>query len=259
MKEYFVSDLIGISIVTVSYGDIDGLTKTLRSIDSQTSLPVKNIVIASGYRSAEKKGLISNFSREWRSFIFDRDSSLYNAMNLGLEKCEGRFVLFLNGGDTFLDSDIMDLLNSSVEVGHCNLYRTSQAYGSIRFLRPKKSRLSLLKKFPGHQGFLAPLPEALDFCFDENKRISADLHWMLRIMSKCHAVTHENVITQFELGGVSNRPTVQTVKKRLKDDGLVVGVKEVVKLGLFLILGPSLSYLLLFGVKYDVKFMPKSK
>ena len=84
-----------LSIIVVSYDNLTELKKTIGSIDMQNSLDDTNaeiIVVASGYTS--EAFLKNNIMIMPMSIIFNKDTSLYNAMNIGIKHATGSHILF---------------------------------------------------------------------------------------------------------------------------------------------------------------------
>jgi putative colanic acid biosynthesis glycosyltransferase len=98
----------------VSYKDIEGLRKTLNSLE-----PIAHncgreieILVQDGGTGDGLDAIRSQFG-EWAQFVSAPDTGIYDAMNRGLDRSKGDFVWFLNGGDESLIIDwvsIRDLL-----------------------------------------------------------------------------------------------------------------------------------------------------
>lgn len=102
--------MLKLTIITINKNNCEGLRCTLDSVVNQTFQDFEYIVIdgASTDGSAE---LIKEYSRidYW---VSEPDTGIYNAMNKGIAKANGEYLLFLNSGDTlFKQSTLMDLFN----------------------------------------------------------------------------------------------------------------------------------------------------
>ena len=109
-----------ISIITINLNNLNGLYKTYSSIYS-LSLYMSNvgasslewIVIDGGsvdgsIQFLEPLPLLSHI-------VVGQDTSIYNAMNIGIKYSTGDFLLFLNSGDSIY-GDFSNLLNLSPRV-----------------------------------------------------------------------------------------------------------------------------------------------
>lgn len=93
-----------LSIVTVVRNDRQGLEQTIRSLQTQSYRDFEYLVID----GASTDGTLDVVRRHEASIQFwqsGQDAGIYDAMNQGLRKAEGQYILFLNAGDRILDKD----------------------------------------------------------------------------------------------------------------------------------------------------------
>ena len=98
------------SIITVTYNAREALEVTTESVRNQTFGDWEHLIID----GASADGTVE-FAREYAAevnassgiekvkVLSERDKGLYDAMNKGLERAQGKYVIFLNAGDTFHD------------------------------------------------------------------------------------------------------------------------------------------------------------
>jgi len=227
-----------LSIITVNFGLNTGLH---RSLNFYSHYDVEHIAIISGVTETEANLLESKYFTDNRMFLFNLDVGIYNAMNLGLEKAKGDFVFFLNGGDTFANEESLSLILEKLNSRKCHLFRTNQIWKDDVYVRPSLENLNKLLKHPAHQGFVAPLDEKTPR-FDESRPIDADMIWMRQCIEIYGADVHEDVVANFYLGGISNYPSLASVKKRYKGQGFARGSFEVIKMLLRIVLGNRIYY-----------------
>jgi putative colanic acid biosynthesis glycosyltransferase len=102
------------SVVTVCYNDLQGLQNTCDSLRSQTLGDYEWLVI---------DGASSDGTVEWlRSLECDRcqwvsepDAGLYDAMNKGLDRASGDYVIFMNSGDWFAEDSVLERVAGAVD------------------------------------------------------------------------------------------------------------------------------------------------
>ena len=112
------------SIVTIHKGDINLLKKTIFSVDIQSNKPYRHLVISADLKLSESK----KFRKKYRSFILGQDNSIYNAMNIGLQKIKKNYVLFLNSGDTFVNSKTIKAIVDKLCKKKCYIFKTALNY-----------------------------------------------------------------------------------------------------------------------------------
>jgi len=234
--------VVAISVISVNYGDVGPLERTCRSVDRQSTRPHQHIVVASGVTDELARKVRRNLAASNRSFVINQDRSIYNAMNIGISEATGDAVLFLNGGDELLSDEAIKMISRNWRSRACLAFRTIQRYQGDSYVRPSADRLELLRANPCHQGFVAPLEQATAdrILFDEE--FSADTRWMKKHMAKYEVRLMPDVLSCFELGGISNFPSLESVATRYRSDGLGRAVKEVVKLMMRLVVGSRMYY-----------------
>lgn len=94
-----------ISIITVNYNNLEGLKKTLASVRNQTWKEFEYIVIDGGSTDGSIKVLEEN--SKYVNWLSEPDKGVYHAMNKGIKKASGEYVLFLNSGDHFYNNDVL--------------------------------------------------------------------------------------------------------------------------------------------------------
>lgn len=95
-----------ISIITINYNDKVGLERTLKSVTNQTFRDFEYIVIDGGSTDGSKE-LIEQYQAKIDYWVSEPDKGIYNAMNKGITKAKGEYLLFLNGGDVFSADNVL--------------------------------------------------------------------------------------------------------------------------------------------------------
>lgn len=124
------------SIITVSYKDAWNLSKTMQSVFSQNSTLFEYIVI-DGNSHDETDAIIKFWEKSGRNFTYikERDTGVYDAMNKGIDKANGDYICFMNAGDRFKEAKTLDkvknfLLNNKM----CDLVLGSGQLGDDYYL-----------------------------------------------------------------------------------------------------------------------------
>ena len=101
------------SIVTVTLNNGSGLEKTLDSIISQNFFEYEIIVI-DGESSDNTKEIIEKRIGHVAYYCSEKDYGIYDAMNKGLSKTTGTWVNFLNSGDIYASSNVLNDIYSRI-------------------------------------------------------------------------------------------------------------------------------------------------
>lgn len=96
-----------LSIITINYNDCAGLLKTIKSVISQTFKDFEWIVIDGGSSDGSRE-LIEQYADHFAYWVSESDKGIYNAMNKGIKVAQGEYLQFLNSGDSFSDSKVLE-------------------------------------------------------------------------------------------------------------------------------------------------------
>jgi len=94
------------SIITINLNNKDGLKKTIESVVNQTFHDYEYIVI-DGASTDGSVDVIMEYDEKIDFWVSEPDTGIYNAMNKGIRKSAGDFLLFLNSGDRLYNQDVL--------------------------------------------------------------------------------------------------------------------------------------------------------
>jgi putative colanic acid biosynthesis glycosyltransferase len=123
-------------------------------------------------------------------------------MNKGIAIAKGNFLIFMNGGDTFADPDILDKIEPLTKNGSDLIYGDSMEAGHYKSARtPSYINWGL---FTHHQAIFYNRIILGDMRYDTSFKIAADYDLTLHFLKK-HSNTNyiSEPICIFEQGGVS--------------------------------------------------------
>lgn len=193
--------MVVFSIITCTYNAESVLQRTLDSVLEQTYSHVEHIIVDGASTDAtldmveayKQKSDAEDWCHEVR-VKSEPDRGLYDAMNKGIQRATGQYVLFLNAGDTFPSADTLELVAESVGEGEeppAVLYGDTDVVDDEgRLLRHRRlsppRRLTWRSFMKGmlvcHQAFYARTDLAKATPYDLHYRFSADVDWCIRIM-----------------------------------------------------------------------------
>ena len=193
--------MVVFSIITCTYNAESVLQRTLDSVLEQTYSHVEHIIV-DGASTDATLNMVEAYrqksdAEDWCHEVHvksEPDRGLYDAMNKGIQRATGQYVLFLNAGDTFPSADTLELVAESVGEGEeppAVLYGDTDVVDNEgHFLRHRRlsppRRLTWRSFMKGmlvcHQAFYARTDLAKATPYDLHYRFSADVDWCIRIM-----------------------------------------------------------------------------
>lgn len=100
-----------LSIITINYNNNNGLRKTIESVVSQSFHDFEYIIIDGASTDGSVvsiKELTDNNTSIPCYWTSEPDNGIYNAMNKGIAKSHGEYLLFLNSGDFLVEEDVLN-------------------------------------------------------------------------------------------------------------------------------------------------------
>lgn len=125
---------IDLSIVTVTYNDADNLRLTIDSVRKIKSNKIEFIVIDGGSKddTIEIAKLNDNVIDQ---FVSEPDKGTFDAMNKGIAKATGKWVLFINAGDLIYDTAEFNKLDFNKYASFALLYGNTN-YANVGVRKP---------------------------------------------------------------------------------------------------------------------------
>jgi glycosyltransferase involved in cell wall biosynthesis len=102
-----------LSIITINLNNKAGLEKTIQSVISQTYTDFEYILIDGGSTDGSVE-VIKRNENKIAYWVSEKDKGIYNAMNKGILKATGEYCLFINSGDFFIKSTILEEMSGYI-------------------------------------------------------------------------------------------------------------------------------------------------
>lgn len=204
--------MIDLSIVTICKNDLEGLQRTIASItdvdwDKST---IEHLIIdgASTDGTCEYLSRLSDHLPQI-GYTSEPDSGIYSAMNKGVRKSRGVWVIFLNAGDELLyDGCLATLAKNLPQNVFMHAFQYEHVVGGKRKLRsPKPTSEWNLRMPTSHQAMLHKRNYLMRYPFNEDYRICGDYESFLNIYRNSGAsyTRQDIVLARFFSGGESTR------------------------------------------------------
>ncbi len=197
-----------LSIVTVNLNDAAGVARTLTSIEAARDDHRVECIFIDGGSKDDSVDLARRFYPADR-IVSEPDRGIYHAMNKGLRKACGKYVLWLNSGDELLPG-ALEVVLAKLQLSTASLVSFAVNRISARAGEPVVVHTPALSELPGqtfsHQStfFDRQVCLALGGYF-ETYRITADRRLILQMYFRSLPIElHDDVIANFYSGGVSS-------------------------------------------------------
>jgi glycosyltransferase involved in cell wall biosynthesis len=135
-----------ISIITINYNNLEGLKRTMESVINQTWQEFEYIIIDGGSNDGSAV-YIESQSANLNYWISQPDKGIYNAMNKGILKATGEYLLFLNSGDELYD---LEVLNKA----HFTVHTEDFVYFDIFLLFANETKTHQYPELLNHESFI---------------------------------------------------------------------------------------------------------
>ena len=186
------------TVITVTYNAEQTLARTLRSVAEQTWAPHVQHLIMDGASKDSTLAMATNYQKanpQINIEIYSEpDKGLYDAMNKGLVRARGQYVVFLNAGDKFHAVDTLEQVAKTIN-NRTDTKWPAAVYGETdlvdnqgHFIRHRRLRAPHHLQWTDfkwgmlvcHQSFYALREIAPQY--DLSYRFSADIDWCIRTM-----------------------------------------------------------------------------
>jgi len=204
-----------LSVVTVVRDDPEGFESTAASFHGQARDGVEFIVIDGSSDTGAIPRVLELFPTLHGQYHWVQPRGIYPAMNEGLERARGKYVMYANAGDLFYSDDVLGHIHRSIRaiepvwvvgrVGILDSLGNLVVTAPVNFDR-ERSRLFARGIFPPHQGTVARV-DALRTLggFSTEYSIAADYHAALRLGEIASPLISDEVLMTFSQGGVSTQ------------------------------------------------------
>jgi len=197
-----------LSIITVVYNAAEQIERTVRSVLEQEYPNLEYLVIDGGSSDGTAE-IIERYADRIAYCVSEPDGGVYDAMNKGIAAATGKWVHFLNAGDTFTAPDSVSKVMEAIAP------ETDIAVGGLRVLDASGSLIAE-KRFEGietitshnpcyHQATFAKRELIRRYPFDTRYRLLADYDFVFTChQSGCRFQELDFPVADYLAGGMSD-------------------------------------------------------
>lgn len=179
-----------LSIITINRNNSEALKATLNSVAIQSFCDYEYIVI-DGNSSDGSVDVIKEFEETFSKrgvlykWVSEPDSGIYNAMNKGIDKTNGNYLLFLNSGDTLCDKNTLDSVcksndGSDILLGSVNVVEGDKIISKDNGVSHGLSLFALYLYGIPHQGSFIKRSLFDKYKYDESLKINSDWKFFIQ-------------------------------------------------------------------------------
>lgn len=198
-----------ISIITINYNNHEGLKKTMENVFEQNFTNYEYIIIDGGSDDGSPN-IIEEHKDKLSYWVSEKDRGIYHAMNKGIVKANGEYLIFLNSGDYFYSrKSLMKLIenNHGEDIIYGNKLMKSINGNEWIFKTPDELTFGyLLKSSLPHQAAL--IKKTLfdkTGLYNENYKIISDWEFFIKAICvfNCSYLYVKEIIAVFNMEGIS--------------------------------------------------------
>ncbi len=204
---------VKVTVITVVFNGDKYLERTIQSVTNQ-DYPNLEYVVIDGGSTDGTIDIIRKYQGKINYWHSKKDHGIYDAMNRGLDYANGRWVIFMNAGDTFYKDTTVSEVFSEVKEDYIVIF------GGVQILYPGFSRV----KSPGnpedlwkgmqfsHQSSFINTKYHLSHPYNVLNKIAADLEFFYNSFNDgARFFKSTKIIATVITGGVSEKNRIATI------------------------------------------------
>ncbi|MDE6533384.1 MAG: glycosyltransferase [Muribaculaceae bacterium] len=212
-----------ISIITITFNAANEIKPTMKSIASQTCHDFEHIIIDGASKDATIQVARSMGVPSLR-ILSEPDKGLYDAMNKGLRMSRGKYLLFLNAGDSFHDDGTLAAYAAAAVKNPDIIYADTVIVDKDRaVIGPRHLSAPDILTFQSfskgmlvcHQAFM--VKKSIAPLYDTSYRFSADYDWTVKCLQKSqpgNCINLHRIAIDYLSDGMTDKNKIASLKER---------------------------------------------
>jgi glycosyltransferase involved in cell wall biosynthesis len=204
-----------VSIITIVLNKASSLEKTIQSVAGQDYPHIEYIIVDGGSEDGAVD-IIKKYKEHITFWLSEPDNGPFDAMNKGLAKATGEWVMFMNAGDTFAGPTVLSEIFSKDASDADVIYGDwITDYKSFSLLRKAGSPADLRKGMVfSHQAIAVRTVLARQCGFNSAYRIGADYDMVYNLYASGKRFRYFPApVALVETMGISHRNMVKSAKE----------------------------------------------
>ncbi|MBE7706629.1 MAG: glycosyltransferase [Cyanobacteria bacterium SIG30] len=201
--------MVKLSIITVCYNIKDDIEKTCESIVNQSWQDFEWIVVDGGSTDGTLE-ILKKYQDRINILISEKDNGIYNAMNKGIKLASGKYLNFMNGGDSFYHNNILKSIFDNKEYLSDVLYghgyrKLNNPANNVSYAPQVLNKDFLFFRTIHHQSAFIKKDIFEKFGFyNESYKIVSDYEmWLILYNNNASFEYLPYIVSEYTLGGIS--------------------------------------------------------
>ena len=214
------------SVITITYNAAENLPATLESIAAQQFTDFEYLLI-DGASTDGTVAFAAEAPIQNKTIISRKDKGLYDAMNRGLHAAKGRYVIFLNAGDSFPSAQTLkiyaDAIEGAKEAPGIVYGQTMLVNAEREVIGPRHLTAPDELNFKSFLEGMTVCHQAMAVCrdlapdYDLRYRFSADYDWVIKVLKQSPLNIYTGEVTAHYLSeGLTTKNHRASLIERLK-------------------------------------------
>ena len=212
------------SVITICYNAVTHLEQTIQSVLCQ-NYPNLEYIVIDGKSTDATSIILDKYKTDIDHITSEPDKGIADAMNKGLRRVSGDWILFLHAGDYLLSGDSISVAQICIQKNpDYDIYAFNILFGDLNQWVERQSKsfqpLINIKTQFQHQGaiFSSRIFQKIG-SYDIDYKIAVDYDWFLRAYRKgSRARTVNKAISFMRNDGISSRLDKETLSLRLSEE-----------------------------------------
>lgn len=178
-----------ITVITVCRNSENSIASTIMSVLDQNYATIEFLLI-DGLSTDNTLSIAKSFQEKFNkkdfkfNYVSEKDLGIYDAMNKGVSKSTGEWIIFMNSGDIFYDEFVLqNCFKENLIIGYDVIYGDTMALNSKTVIRPPGniSKGYFINETICHQSVFCHR-RVFEYIglFDLKYRVIADREWLLK-------------------------------------------------------------------------------
>lgn len=211
-----------LSIITIVFNNVKDIERTMLSVINQSYINIEYLIIDGGSIDGTVE-IIKRYEDRVSFWLSEPDRGIYYAMNKGLERASGDYVLFMNSGDELYDNKTVEKVfasadNADIYYGETEMY--DENWSSLGRRRHQAPEAFTWKSFKfgmniSHQAIY--IKRSICGLYNTNYELSADIDWIIRAAKQAKAIVKvDGYVAKYLVGGMSKKRHRHSLIERFK-------------------------------------------